>query len=178
MSSRPALSPATNFGPAVSLSPLVRRTIQTRSFLQAEPEDVWARVTTAQGVNDELWPFLRMTAPRSLREHGLTSVTIGERVCRSWVLLFGVLPVDYDDITLERLDPPLSFLERSTMLSQREWEHERTIEKTPGGSTLTDRIRYQPRLPIPDLLLRPLYTAIFKHRHRRLRRHFTPAPNP
>ncbi|HEY3829805.1 MAG TPA: hypothetical protein VGL57_11465 [Solirubrobacteraceae bacterium] len=151
----------------------MRQPIQTRSLLPAEPADIWARVTTAAGINDELWPFLRMTAPRNLREHGLANVTVGERVCRSWVLLLGVLPVDYDDITIERLDPPSSFLERSTMLSQREWEHARTIEKTPGGgSMLTDRIRYQPRLPIPDLLLRPLYTAIFKHRHRRLRGYF------
>jgi hypothetical protein len=73
---------------------------------------------------------------------------VGERVCRSWVLLFGVLPVDYDDITLERLEPPRSFLERSTMCSQRSWEHERIIEATAGGAVLTDRVRYQPR-PMP-----------------------------
>jgi hypothetical protein len=96
----------------------LRRPIITRSFLQADPETVWARVTTARGINDELWPFMRMTAPPALREHGLAKVTVGQRVCRSWVLLFGVLPVDYDDITLERLDPPRSFLERSTMLSR------------------------------------------------------------
>jgi ligand-binding SRPBCC domain-containing protein len=146
--------------------------IVTRSFLQADPETVWARVTTAHGINDELWPLLRMTAPRSLREHGLTQVEVGERICRSWVLLLGLLPVDYDDITLARLDPPRSFLERSTMLSQSAWEHERTIEAAPGGATLTDSIRYQPRLPVPDFILRRLYTLIFNHRHRRLRKRF------
>jgi ligand-binding SRPBCC domain-containing protein len=150
----------------------MRQPIQTRSFLQAAPEEVWARVTTVQGINHELRPLLRMTAPRDLRETGIANIAMGTRVCRSWVLLFGVLPVDYDDITLQRLEPPRSVLEKSTMLSQRAWEHERIIEPAPGGSTLTDRVRYEPRLPIPDLLLRPLYTAIFKHRHRRLRRHF------
>lgn len=34
------------------------------------PETVWTRITTVRGVNDELWPFLRMTAPASLHEHG------------------------------------------------------------------------------------------------------------
>jgi hypothetical protein len=150
----------------------VRPAIVTSSFVSADPESVWKRVTSARGINDELHPFLRMTAPRNIREHGLAGVEVGVRVCRSWVLLFGVLPVDYDDITLMRFEPPRSFLERSTMLSQRDWEHERVIEAAPGGSTVTDRIRYQPRLPIPDAPLRRLYTLIFRHRHRRLRRHF------
>jgi ligand-binding SRPBCC domain-containing protein len=150
----------------------MRGPITARSLLRADAATVWARVTTAAGINDELRPFLRMTAPRTLREHGLARVVLGERLCRSWILLFGVLPVDYDDITLERMDPPRSFLERSTMLSQRAWEHERTIEDAPDGCVLTDSIRYEPRLPIPDVLLRALFTAVFRHRHRRLRARF------
>jgi len=129
-------------------------------------------VSSAAGVNDELRPLLRMTASRELRERGLDAVVVGERLCRSWVLLFGVLPVDYDDITLVRLDPPHGFLERSTMLSQRSWQHERTLEPTPDGCLLSDRISYEPRLPVPDALLRSLYARVFRHRHRRLRRRF------
>ena len=30
----------------------------------------------------------------------------------------------------------------------------------------------EPRLPLPGRLLRPLFAAVFRHRHRRLRRHF------
>jgi hypothetical protein len=133
---------------------------------------VWAAVTTGSGINHELRPWLRMTAPPSLRSNGLALVRPGERVCRSWVLLLGVLPVDYDDITLEQIEPPRRFLERSSMLSQRHWEHERTIELDPGGCVITDRIRYQPRLPVPDLFLQGLYRALFAHRHRRLRKRF------
>ena len=36
---------------------------------------------------------------------------------RSWILLFGVMPVDYDDLGLERIEPGRGFLERSTMLT-------------------------------------------------------------
>lgn len=132
-------------------------------------------MTTVAGINDELAPWLRMTATRALRENGIAQVRVGERICRSWVLLFGVLPVDYDDITLERLDPPRGFLERSAMLSQKAWEHERTIELSTdnaSGCILTDRVRYEPRMPVPDALLRKLYAAIFRHRHRRLQRRF------
>ncbi len=154
----------------------MRGPIITRSELDGDAGAVWARITTAAGINDELKPILRMTAPRVLREQGLAGVQLGTRICRSWVLLFGVLPIDYDDITLERLEPPHSFLERSTMLSQRHWEHERTIEAGGDRCVLTDRIRYQPRLPIPDILLRTLYTRVFRHRHRRLRRRFGGRP--
>ena len=150
----------------------VRGPIVTRSLLKASREEVWAMVSTARGINDELWPWFRMTAPRRLREGGLAEVEIGRRICRSWVLLFGVLPVDYDDITLVRLEPPGGFLERSRTLSQRTWEHERTLEETPEGCVLTDRITYVPRLRVPDRALRPVYAAVFRHRHRRLRRRF------
>ena len=74
---------------------------------------------------------------------------------------------------LERIEPGRGFLERSTMLSQRLWEHERTIEPVAGGGcTIADRVAWEPRLPLPGRLLRPLFAAVFRHRHRRLRRHF------
>jgi ligand-binding SRPBCC domain-containing protein len=149
-----------------------RGPIVTRSLLHARREDIWRCVSTAQGINDELWPLFRMTAPRDLRERGLAQVELGRRICRSWVLLLGVLPVDYDDITLVRLDPPAGFLERSQMLTQRMWEHERTLEQAPEGCVLTDRVSYVPRLPLPDRALRAVYAAVFRHRHRRLRRRF------
>jgi ligand-binding SRPBCC domain-containing protein len=152
---------------------VLRGPITTRSALDAPQDEVWAHVTTVRGVNDELRPWLRMTATPSLRANGLAEVRVGERVCRSWVMLLGVLPVDYDDITLERLDPPNGFLERSTMLSQKAWQHERTIEAAHGGGCiLTDRIGYEPRVAVPDAILRGLYGAIFAHRHRRLRKRF------
>jgi hypothetical protein len=157
----------------------VRGPIITRSLLRASRDEVWAGVSTARGINDEFFPLLRMTATRELRENGLAHVELGKRICRSWVLLFGVLPVDYDDITLVRLDPPSGFLERSTMLSQRAWEHERTIEPATDGAdgcVVTDKIGYEPRLPVPDLFLRRLYTAIFRYRHSRLRRRYGGTP--
>jgi hypothetical protein len=133
---------------------------------------VWAGISSVRGINDEFWPLFRMTAPRRLREQGLAGVVVGERLCRSWVLLLGLLPLDYDDITLVRIDPPHGFLERSTMLSQRVWEHERTLEQLADGCRLTDAVSYQPRLPIPPGVLRILYAFVFRHRHRRLRRRF------
>jgi hypothetical protein len=147
------------------------------STLRAEPAAVWARAMSAEGINAELGPLLRMTTPRGLESldlHGLEPGPLG----RSWLLLFGFLPVDYDEIGLERIEPGRGFLERSTMLSQRLWEHERTIEPAGEGTLIVDRLAWEPRLPLPGRLLRPAVAALFRHRHRQLQRHFGGAPLP
>lgn len=133
---------------------------------------------SAEGINAELGPLLRMTVPRGLGDLELARLEPGH-IGRSWILLFGLLPIDYDDLALERIEPGRGFLERSTMLSQRHWEHERTIEPQPdGGCTICDRIAWEPRPPLPGRLLRPLFGAVFRHRHRQLRRHFGAAAGP
>jgi len=100
------------------------------------------------------------------------SVEIGVPIGRSWILLFGLLPFDYDDVCLVRLDPGRGFLERSRMLSQRSWEHERTLEAAGGGCLITDRVSWQPRFGLSGRPLRPVIAWFFRHRHRRLRQHF------
>jgi hypothetical protein len=133
---------------------------------------VWDRVTTPAGIGDEMHPFLRMTIPRGLDRLDPESIELGERIGRSWILLFGLLPFDYDDLSLVRLDPGEGFLERSTMLSQRVWEHERTLEPIEGGCKVSDRVRWESRLGLATAPLRPAIAWFFRHRHRRLVRHF------
>jgi hypothetical protein len=129
-------------------------------------------VTTPAGINDEMRPFLRMTTPRGLDRLDPESIELGKPVGRSWILLFGLLPFDYDDLSFVRLDPGEGFLERSTMLSQKAWEHERTLEPVEGGCEVTDRVRWEPRLDLLASPLRPVFAWFFHHRHRRLIRHF------
>jgi len=150
-----------------------RAVLTASSLLRAAPGVVWKRVTSPAGINQELRPLMRMTVPAGLEE-GLDgdAVRVGERLGRSWILLGGVVPFDYDDLRLVELEPGRRFLERSTMLSQRLWEHERTVEPADGGCRVTDRVAWEPRLPLPAALLRPLFRGIFRHRHRRLRREF------
>jgi ligand-binding SRPBCC domain-containing protein len=146
--------------------------IVVSSSLGAAPAEVWDRVITPQGIRDEMRPYVRMTLPSGVERLEPESVELGTRIGRSWILLFGLIPFDYDDITLVRLDPGRGFLERSRMLSQRVWEHERTIEPTSGGCVITDRVSWQPRLGLPGRPLRPPIAWFFRHRHKRLRRHF------
>ena len=147
--------------------------IELTSKLDAPAGRVWERISTFEGVNDELRPLLRMTAPRHLRTLDPADVHLGERIFRSWVLLFGLLPVDYDDLTLIALEPGRGFHERSRLLSMRVWEHERWIEPDGDGACmLRDRLSFEPRLLVPRRVARPIIRALFRHRHRRLRRRF------
>jgi ligand-binding SRPBCC domain-containing protein len=148
------------------------RRVQVGSRLAAPPGRVWGHVSTVAGVNYELRPFLRMTAPADLQRLEPGRVPLGEPACRSWLLLFGVVPVDYDDLTLVELEPGRGFHERSRMLSMRVWEHERRIEPDGGGCTVIDRLALEPRLRGTGALLEPLVRELFRHRHRRLRRRF------
>jgi len=146
--------------------------ISVSSRLNASPAEVWDRVISPEGINDEMRPYLRMTLPPGVEQLDPESVEIGVPIGRSWILLFGLLPFDYDDVCLARLEPGRGFLERSKMLSQRSWEHERTLEPTDGGCLVTDRVCWQPRLGLPGRLLRPVIGWFFRHRHKRLQQHF------
>ena len=106
--------------------------IAVTSRLDASPAAVWDRVISPEGINDEMRPWLRMTLPPGVERLDLETVELGKPIGRSWILLFGLIPFDYDDVTLVRLEPGRGFLERSTMLSQRLWEHERTIKPQRG----------------------------------------------
>jgi hypothetical protein len=143
------------------------------SHLEASPAQVWDRVITPEGINDEMRPYLRMTLPPGVDQLDPENVELGKPIGRSWILLFGLLPFDYDDVTLVRLEPGRGFLERSRMLSQRVWEHERTLEPVDGGRCkVTDRLSWEPRLGLPARPLRPVIAWFFRHRHRRLQRYF------
>ncbi len=145
-----------------------RAEIAVSSEIEAGTEVVWARAIDPAGINYELGPLMRMTVPRGAEDFGLDDPEPGH-IGRSWVLLFGFLPFDYDDITVVRIEPGRGFLERSSMLSQRLWEHERTLEPLGADQCrITDRVAWEPRLPVPGAWLRPLIRATFRHRHKRL----------
>ena len=96
----------------------------------------------------------------------------GVRQFRSWLLVFGVLPLDYDDVVFDEIEPGRRFLERSTLMSQRIWQHERVVEPVTGGARITDRVHYEARITWLEPLYRPIFEAVFAWRHRRLRRLF------
>jgi ligand-binding SRPBCC domain-containing protein len=153
------------------------RIVDRAVVVPAPAKDVWDRVVTPQGINDEIGPWMTMSIPREAEDVTVENITVGEPVGRAWLRLFGLVPFDYDDLTIAELDPGRRFHEKSTMLSMRRWEHERTLTGLGDATEVRDRITLEPRLPVPGLalLLSRLVHAFFGHRHRRLRKHFRPA---
>lgn len=141
------------------------------SNLAAEPEVLWRHAVSPSGVNREFRPLLQMTFPE-----GRSDLTAGwwpgKRLFRSWLLVAGVLPIEYDDVVFEEVEPGRRFLEQSALFTQRVWEHERIIEPALGGCRVTDRVRFIPRLRWLARLYRPVFEAVFGWRHRNLRRLF------
>ena len=149
-----------------------RGRFEIASRLDASADEVWARATTPDGINEELRPLLRMTVPSGFNSLEPDEIELGKPIGRSWVLLGGLLPVDYDDITLVELEPGRRFVERGRLLSQRFWEHIRSVEPVDDGCVISDAIAWEPKLPISGGALRPLFARLFRHRHGRLRRRF------
>ncbi|MEO8091697.1 MAG: hypothetical protein ABI726_03175 [bacterium] len=152
--------------------------VEQVSHLAAPAGKVWARAITPEGINHELGPWLRMTMPPGLRGATIDDARVGERLGRGWLLLGGVLPVNYDDLCLAEVEPGRRFLERSSMLSLRVWQHERIVEPAAEeGCTVTDRLSLRLRRPLAwipgaDRIAAAIVGRLFAHRHRRLATHF------
>jgi hypothetical protein len=152
------------------------RVVEQISDVAGPSGQVWERVVSPEGINDEMRPWLTMTMPRGTEGMTVDTVPLGQPLGRAWIRLFGVLPIDYDHLSIVALEPGRSFHEKSTMLSMRSWQHERTL--TPVGDGLTrvhDRVTFEPRVLMRPSggLLRRLLAAFFAHRHRRLTQHFS-----
>lgn len=147
-------------------------TIVRSSRLAAPAECVWAHAITMSGVNRELWPLVQMSYPHEAATLSLAADRVGRPLFRSWIFLAGCVPIDYDEITIVEFEPGRRFLERSPMLTQAEWQHERTVEPIAGGCTITDRVEFLPRVAwLGQVYLLPFGVA-FSWRHWRLRRMF------
>lgn len=61
--------------------------VEVSSVVAAPQTEVWDRVASFAGVNYELGPWLRMTAPAGVDSIELDQVPLGRKWFRSWVLL-------------------------------------------------------------------------------------------
>jgi hypothetical protein len=147
------------------------RAVTVISAVRADRAALWARIAGFAGVNDELAPWFRMTAPAGSVTLSADLAT-GTPLFRSWLLLFGVVPVEFDLIGFERIVVGAGFAERSRMGLLAPWWHDRWLDDVPGGTRITDRLRFGARLPGGDALAAPIVRALFRHRHRRLARRF------
>ena len=149
------------------------------SHLPAPADEGWAAATDFAAINDELTPLMRMTAPEEWRTLSIDRVEPGRRLFRSWLLLAGVVPVDYDDLTIVEVGPGHRFLERSRMLSAPVWVHERVVVPTgPHSCRVTDQVQFEARSVVHRAVLRRVVPRLFAHRHQRLRRRYAGTGSP
>lgn len=142
------------------------------SALAAPPAAVFDHATSLEGINFELRPWMRMTAPPGIVDLS-TEPVVGRPWFHTWMLLLGFLPYDRMHLMLVELDlDQRRFAEQSQMWWMRSWRHERSVEAVDGGSRLTDRLSPEPRVPGTGPLVRAVVRALFAHRHRRLVRRF------
>jgi ligand-binding SRPBCC domain-containing protein len=146
------------------------RTIERSTCVAAEPEKVWQHATRMKTINREISPWLKMTYPAEARELALSDVSdrLGELLFSSWVLLFGIFPVERMLLQIGEVGPGHRFVEESRMLFMRRWRHERIVEPAGGGTRITDRVTLEPRLPGVITVLAWLLGHFFAHRHRKL----------
>jgi ligand-binding SRPBCC domain-containing protein len=145
-------------------------TIRTR--LRSSAAQVWEHASTFAGVNRELWPLVCMTYPPSLGRLTPETIPLGRTAFRSWVLLLGLVPVEFDDLMLLELEPGRGFSECSRLPTIREWRHRRTITSAGEGCVVRDEVAFVPRWRYTGPLLAWVYRGIFAWRHSSLRRLF------
>ena len=153
----------------------MRSSFSISSILPADVDSVWAHCSSMKGVSRELWPLIRMTYPEHAESLIPEVLVPGRPLFRSTLLLAGLVPIDWSDLTLVELDPGRRFLERSTMATQRIWEHERLLEPMTQGTRITDRLRWQGRFPAATGMFGLAVPILFRWRHRRLRQIFAKA---
>ncbi len=154
--------------------------ITAATEIDAPIDRVWAAVTSPEGINAELRPYLRMTIPGPFRGRTIADIEPGTNLGRSFFLLFGVVPIDFDDITVAEIDAGRRFREESSMMSMSVWVHERTLRSVGDRTEVSDSVRFVPRAPLGLIpgwgrVLRTVLAFLFRHRHRRLRELFSPA---
>ena len=142
--------------------------VEITTRLAAPPIEVWAGISNLGGVNREMGPWLRMTAPEG---KDLADAAGGEVLPLRLHGPLGV-PLGTYPLRLVRIEEGTGFLEQTWMLPFLLWQHERTIAPDAGGTAITDRLGWRWRAPRLDRVVGIAVGRFFRHRHRELVRRF------
>ncbi len=150
---------------------MAKLTLTKTSDLPVPPEAVLSTLDM-EGVNDELAPFVQMTAPDPWNHMPIAEWRTGSLLFKSWILLFGFLPIDRHSFMLESVEPGKGFQEASSSWMNKTWRHYRSVEETTSGCRVTDSIEYEPRVPLLSGLQKFIIERIFDNRHKNLKKAF------
>ena len=133
------------------------------------PAEQFSRNLDMAGVNYELGPLVKMTAPEEWKGRAILEWPEGRLLFSSWILLLGVIPIDRHHFQLDAVLPGEGFVENSSSTTNRFWRHSRTIQSASAGCRVTDTVQYENRLPLLGALFKPVYRLVFSWRHHRLK---------
>ena len=156
------------------MSEVLENKVDVVSRLRAEPAEVWEGISSLQGINLEMSPWLDMTPPSGL---DLEAAASGEILPLKLKGPFG-LPLGTYPLGLLRLTEGEGFLEQTWMLPFLLWQHEREITADPdGGTVITDSLGWKWQASFLDRLVAAGVRQFFRHRHRNLRERFGQSGN-
>ena len=144
--------------------------LKFESELKENPDNMWKWITSAEGINHELFPMLHISSLSNFNTNNLDTIQLGVPITKSWLLLFGLLPIGFSELTLVELHIGERFIEQSTMSFMKSWRHERIITPHGAGTIICDVLSYEP------IILNKLCTffikLLFRNRHKKLRNRF------
>lgn len=141
------------------------------SVLEVKADRLAKDVLTMEGVNYELSPWLQMSAPEEWQTKPIKHWPINREIFKSWIRLFGFIPVDLHVFKLIETSEK-GIKECSSSIINKYWKHDRTILKLDAVSTVRDSLEFHPRLYFLRFILKPLYKSVFIHRHYRLKQKY------
>jgi hypothetical protein len=108
-----------------------------------------------------------MTSPNKWKTRLLTDAPVKKKLFSSIILLFHLIPVDIHNLYF-KLILENGFKESSNSMMMKVWNHNREINNFENGCILTDEISFSTRVPFLDVIIKPIYSYVFRHRHKRL----------
>ncbi len=148
---------ATRPKPAIDITSRVPRPVQ----------ELWPIVSSAAGVNAELKPLVSMTFPKD--GFDFSEAPVDQPLFKSWILLFGFLPIDRHTFVLHEVGPS-HFIETSHTLLQKHWRHERYLTAQGDSTDVRDVVTVIPRVAFMTPLTNRIVATIFRNRHKQLAR--------
>jgi hypothetical protein len=137
------------------------------SKLKGDWEEISTHLLSMDGVNDELSPLVKMTAPSKWSKRRLTDWPLDAELFVSTILLFGLIPVDLHRFKLIDVSD-YGFREVSSSLTNKVWHHRRTIAAQGAYCLVRDEVAFVPRVASLAAVMKRVYKMVFGHRHKRL----------
>lgn len=141
---------------------------ELETYLPVCPTDLISFTFNMAGVNYELGPLLKMSAPDMWESKALNLWPTNQDLFSSNILLLNTIPIDRHTFFFHSIDS-FRFNEQSKSILNKSWSHERKIEHKGSGSVIKDTIIFKSRLSVLGFLFTPIYKAVLKHRHNRLK---------